>query len=81
MTQTNQSYRQYLINNANDVMQVNLNRQSPRNTEYIYKSQLDNSTPYGYEHSDLKENYIRRQLRETAKAYAPIIRIQQYLKE
>jgi hypothetical protein len=94
MTQTNQSYRQYLIDNANSVMEVNLNQacqqlcgcsyrseQSSKDVKYIYKSQLDNSTPYGYERSDLKTNYIERQIRETARAYAPIITTRQYLKE
>ena len=94
MTQTNQSYRNYLVNNANSIMHVNLNKaceqlcgcayaseQSPRDVKYIYKSQSDNTTPYGYEHSDLKNNYRDRQLRETSKASAPIITTQQYLKE
>jgi len=94
MAQTNQDYRRYLTSNAEHIMHANLNKaceqscgcaykseQSAHNVKYTYKSQSDNITPYGYEHSDLKESYIRRQLHETAKASAPIITTQQYLKE
>jgi len=94
MAQTNQSYRQHLVNNATTIMHTNLNKaceqlcgcaytsaQSPIDTKYIYKSQSDDKTPYGYETSDLKDSYRNRQLHETAKASAPIITTQQYLKE
>ena len=42
------------------------------NNKYIYKDTTDNSIPYGYEHSDLKNLYLsRHQL--ASKNIAPIM--------
>lgn len=94
MAQTNNDYRKYLINNANKLMQTNFinacqhscgctytSENMVTNNKYIYKSYADKSMPYGYEQSDLKDNYINRQTREIEKSSAPIIKVEQYLKE
>lgn len=72
--ENNYQYRQYLINNADKIIkknQVNAcdncsgywNNFQNTNiiksaTKYIYKSTQDNIQPFGYENSDLKNNYI-----------------------
>ena len=73
--QTNYQYRQYLINNAKQVMSSNQKtacdecgfcQYSQAYTpqplgKYLYKSCSDMSKPYGYENSDLKNMYVSRQ--------------------
>ena len=42
------------------------------NTPYVYSSNLDNSKPYGYSHSDLKDLYMTREQLASRKV-APVI--------
>ena len=66
-------YRQYLVNNADNIISINQNEacdqccncppiynssKSKANAPYLYSSCLDNSTPPGYETSDLKTQYL-----------------------
>ena len=72
---SNYDYRQYLMKNADKIMGVNnelanqdnsrhniIKSQESKNTvKYLYKSLEDNTAPYGYEKSDLKNMYLNRQ--------------------
>lgn len=74
---SNSQYRQYLTHNAVQIMQANqleacnqcgncmYNTSNPlqpqRNVPYVFASTLDNSQPFGYENSDLKNYYLSRQ--------------------
>ena len=85
--QNNYDYRQYLIKNADSLMNKNrmacfmLNNNVrvggteyvPRN-KYIFNGVHDNSQPFGYEKSDLKNLYLSRQ-QLAAKKEAPIVRL------
>ena len=85
--QNNYDYRQYLIKNAESLMNKNrmacfmLNNNVrfgdsnyvPRN-KYIFNSVNDNSQPFGYEQSDLKNLYLSRQQLDARKK-APIVRL------
>lgn len=89
---TNYQYRQYLIHNADKVMNINNNAacdqcgvckygapfQGVHNGKYIYKSAIDRKTPYGYETSDLKNVYLSRQALES-RLEAPLMSQQSYL--
>lgn len=69
---TNWNYRQYLINNADDIIKSNQLEAcdnscycpslqtggSTSNTPFLYKSCVDKSQPFGYENSDLKNIYL-----------------------
>ena len=69
---TNNDYRKYLTKNADDIIKYNqlsacdeccstlqiFNNDNTQNTPFLYKSCLDNSRPFGYETSDLKEIYL-----------------------
>ena len=70
----NNSYRQFLINNADMIVKFNQlqscnncaccpyfnnNKQTPNNP-YLFNSCLDNNKPFGYENSDLKNLYLSR---------------------
>lgn len=82
---TNFDYRQYLTRNANKIM--NQNKQSScnmcgvcqygyplhvQNDKYLFKSIQDNNQPYGYENSDLKNEYLSRQQLQS-RLVAPIL--------
>jgi hypothetical protein len=83
---SNYDYRQYLIKNGNRLMERNQNDhinkvgyQSPYNIsnlnldkKHIYKNVGDNSQPYGYETSDLKNMYLSRYELQ-AKSSGPIV--------
>ena len=85
--QNNYDYRQYLIKNAESLMNKNrmacfmLNNNVkvgesnyvPRN-KYIFNGVHDNNQPFGYEHSDLKNLYLSRQQLDARKK-APIVRL------
>ena len=73
---SNWQYRNYLTHNAKDIMKTNLieacnqcgvcnystaNQLQPQpNNPYIFNSPLENSMPFGYENSDLKEKYLSK---------------------
>lgn len=87
----NYSYRQWLIKNANYIMNENNKiacsecneciksaAQQPKSQKYLFKNCSDNSTPYGYETSDLKNIYLSRQ-NLNSKLKAPILTQEQLL--
>lgn len=49
-------------------------------TPYLYKSCVDSTTPFGYEHSDLKSSYLTREQLQ-ARMVAPIISQDQLIRE
>ena len=78
-------YRQYLTHNATQIMQANQaeacnqcgscvynTSNSLNNVPYVFNSALDNSQPFGYETSDLKNYYLSRQQLQ-ARMIAPVI--------
>ena len=70
---TNSQYRQYLTHNATQIMQANQAEAcNQRNMPYVFTSTLDNSQPFGYENSDLKNYYLSRQQLQ-ARMIAPVI--------
>ena len=88
---SNWQYRKYLTHNANQIMKINYDDAcndvgyikrdyEPRNTTnpFLYKSYLDNSKPFGYETSDLKETYLSREQLNSRKV-APAITQEQLL--
>lgn len=89
----NASYREYLVLNADKIIQNNqmescnyINFQSVKrscycktpSTPYLYKSTVDNSQPFGYENSDLKQLYLSRQQLQS-RMVTPIINQDQLL--
>ena len=52
--------------------------QAPKTQKYLFESCADNSRPYGYETSDLKNMYLGRQDLES-KLHAPILTQEQLL--
>jgi hypothetical protein len=82
---SNSQYRQYLTHNATQIMQANQaeacnqcgscvynTSNSLNNVPYVFNSALDNSQPFGYETSDLKNYYLSRQQLQ-ARMIAPVI--------
>tara|TARA_Y100000780_G_C13690713_1_gene419452 strand:+ start:4454 stop:4879 length:426 start_codon:yes stop_codon:yes gene_type:complete len=83
--QSNFQYRQFLINNSQDIINSNMTsacddigarsypgtNATPEN-RYLYKSINDNYTPYGYENSDLKNMYLSKQQLQS-RMVAPIM--------
>jgi hypothetical protein len=85
---SNSQYRQYLTHNAVQIMQANQAEacnqcgncmystsnplQPQRNMPFVFTSTLDNSQPFGYENSDLKNYYLSRQQLQ-ARMIAPVI--------
>jgi hypothetical protein len=51
-----------------------------KNTPFLYKSCLDNSVPFGYENSDLKNVYLSR-VQLQSRMVAPILTQAQYLQQ
>ena len=79
---TNAQYRQFLTNNANDIIYKNQIEACDQcgynikqvqgginynNTPYLYTSPFDKSEPYGYQESDLKNVYLSRQQLQSRK--------------
>lgn len=77
---TNASYREYLINNADNLIKENQNvfcnykKFLPKinSNKYLFKSINDFNKPVGYETSDLKRNYLNREIIKR-NSNAPII--------
>ena len=87
----NYAYRQYLINNGNSVARLNRKSacnecsecvkeaaQAPPQQKYLFKGCADQSRPYGYENSDLKNLYFTRQALQS-RLKAPIMTQEQLL--
>jgi hypothetical protein len=84
--QNNYDYRQYLIKNAESLMNKNkmgcfmLNndfrvgeKEFVSHNKYVFNNVHDNNQPFGYEKSDLKNIYLSRQ-QLNAKKQAPFVR-------
>ena len=91
--QNNYQYRQYLIKNADRLIQKDqvgacaaccgcLQNFQPRPTsqKFLFKSCADNRTPFGYETSDLKNMYLTS-LALQARLVAPILTQSQMLQQ
>tara|TARA_B100000513_G_scaffold131160_1_gene58631 strand:+ start:252 stop:671 length:420 start_codon:yes stop_codon:yes gene_type:complete len=77
---TNWEYRRYLQKNADTIIKTNqlssFNKsnclhsasENTNNSPYIYNSCLDKSSPYGYNNSDLKNQYLSRNELQSRKA-------------
>jgi hypothetical protein len=89
---SNYQYRQWLINNAESVMKSNsiaacgeccgcMENFTPRpdSQKYLYKGCGDNTKPFGYESSDLKNLYLSREQLQGRLA-APIITQNDFIK-
>jgi hypothetical protein len=90
---TNSSYRRFLINNADDIIKNNQLQAcdqccacpaiygATQNTgsPYLYKSCSDSTVPFGYESSDLKNQYLTRQ-QLAARMNVPLLSQEQMLK-
>jgi hypothetical protein len=90
---TNWMYRKYLIENADQIIKYNQlgacdecngglitygGEEKLNGSPFVYNSYLDNSQPFGYENSDLKNSYLsRQQLQE--KMVVPVITQEQLL--
>ena len=87
----NYQYRQWLINNANIIAKKNRSAscnqcsecvkyatQVPKTQKYLFKGCADNSKPYGYEDSDLKNIYLSSQSLNS-RLHAPILTQEQLL--
>ena len=90
---TNWEYRQYLTNNAQEIMKINSieacdqccycppkygNYQPNNGTPFLYTSCTDSTQPFGYENSDLKNQYLSSSQLQ-ARTYAPIVTQDKYL--
>jgi hypothetical protein len=91
--QTNWGYRQYLQNNADQIMKYNrlescydlglnphvmTNATPSSNVPYLYQSSFDHSQPgYGYSNSDLKNPYLKRE-QLNARLMAPSIPVKNF---
>lgn len=88
---SNFEYRMFLTNNANKIMQTNKKEAcnmcgvcqygyplQMNNGKYLFKSIQDNTTPYGYENSNLKNEYLTRQQLQS-RLVAPILNQNQLL--
>jgi hypothetical protein len=88
---TNYQYRQYLINNADNLIQkdqvdacaaccgcLQNFHSRPNSQKYLFKSCSDHKTPFGYETSDLKNMYLSSQVLQE-RLVAPILTQSQML--
>ena len=89
---SNYDYRQYLINNGKNIIENNkksaqfscgapiLNHANDggKTKRYLYKNLNDQTQPFGYEHSDLKNIYLSRQHLQN-NTIAPIMTQEQLL--
>lgn len=77
---SNASYREYLTNNADTLIKGNQQvfcnykkfLSKTNNNKYLFKSINDTKKPFGYETSDLKNNFIKKQFVKR-NSTAPII--------
>lgn len=90
---TNSDYRQFLINNADQIIKYNqmqacdqccscpavYGTKQNTGTPYLYKSCSDITIPFGYESSDLKNQYLSRQVLD-ARLNVPVLTQDQMLK-
>jgi len=92
---TNADYRKYLITNADKIVKYNQiqacdqccscpavyngGNQNPSKGPYLYKSCSDSTMPFGYETSDLKNQYLSRQELE-ARMNMPLLTQEQMIK-
>ena len=87
----NYQYRQWLINNGKSVIKENRHlacnecsscikeaSYAPPQQKYLFKGCSDNSTPYGYQNSDLKNLYLSRKSLQS-RLQAPIMTQEQLL--
>ena len=70
---SNYAYRQFLINSGNAVMNANSNlakmcstkscngSDNKHHNKYLFSNCQDNSVPFGYQSSDLKNMYLSRE--------------------
>ena len=92
---SNHQYRQFLVNNATSIMEFNSMQacdqccscparygddQPKTGTPYLYKSCTDGTQPFGYETSDLKNEYLSRQTL-AARMTAPKLSQFQYIRQ
>jgi hypothetical protein len=91
---SNSQYRQYLTHNATEVMQANLvgaadacgfnldlisnSNNGSVTTPFLFSSPWDQSQPFGYESSDLKNLYLSRYELQS-RMMAPSLSQEQYL--
>jgi len=91
---SNADYREYLVNNADKITKLNqLNaceqcsscsvkynedKLHKSNSPYLFKSTFDNTMPFGYENSDLKNIYLSRHQLQS-RMVAPMLSHQQSL--
>lgn len=88
----NYQYRQYLTNNANQIILQNQIsacagccgclqnfKTRPKSQKYLFKSCSDIKKPFGYENSDLKQLYLSRNALQS-RLVAPIITQNEMLK-
>lgn len=90
---TNSDYRRYLINNADKIIEYNqlqscdqccacptvYGAQQNAGSPYLYKSCSDSAVPFGYETSDLKNEYLSRQ-QLSARMNVPLLSQEQMIK-
>jgi len=91
--QSNWEYRKYLTENANSIIEYNQlsscneaggcpyygdNTPKTNNSPFLYKSSSDQSQPYGYETSDLKNLYLSRSMLQS-RMVAPTVSQDQLL--
>ena len=90
---SNAEYRLFLINNADKIIKYNqmqacdqccscpavYGAQKNTGTPYLYKSCSDPTVPFGYESSDLKNQYLSRQALD-ARLNVPVLTQDQMLK-
>jgi hypothetical protein len=92
---SNWSYRRYLTENADNIAKMNQiaacddccscpakygkDPQTDNKTPFLYKSCSDNSQPYGYENSDLKNLYLS-DVQLESRMVTPVITQDQLLK-
>ncbi len=84
---TNWDYRHYLMNNANSIMTHNkynsclntgisndIDYKKTGGNPYMFTSTLDDSRPFGYQTSDLKETFIYKRHGEMLKTAPKILK-------
>lgn len=91
---SNFDYRSFMTKNADAIIAANQmeacnrccscpanpNASKTPNTPFLYKSCVDNATPFGYETSDLKQGYLSAYQLE-CRLMAPALSQDQYLKQ
>ena len=92
---SNSQYRKFLTDNATSIMEFNSiqacdqccscparygDNQPNTGTPYLYKSCTDSTQPYGYENTDLKNEYLSRETL-AARMHAPKLSQYQYIQQ